>query len=186
MEQKKMLRREILTKRNSLSESEQYRADILITERILGHQWFYCSDTILAYASYGSELRTDEIISETLRLGKKLYLPRVEGEELCFYRVESPEELVSGYKGIREPDGTTEKWQYDKESDCAKLLFLMPGVIFDSFGNRCGYGKGFYDRFLADKEALRLRSIGIGHKCQVIDRLDTEEWDRKPYQIICV
>jgi len=28
----------------------------------------------------------------------------------------------------------------------------MPGSAFDPLGNRMGYGGGFYDRYLADKE----------------------------------
>jgi len=49
-----------------------------------------------------------------------------------------------------------------------------------------GYGKGFYDRFLEDKPELQLRTIGIGHKCQMVDEVPSDEYDVKPYQVICV
>jgi 5-formyltetrahydrofolate cyclo-ligase len=187
------LRRELLKRRDALTEQEQKRAEILITERILGHQWYYLSDTVLAFVSYGSEISTMEILKETLQKGKKLYVPKVgcikEGnlqkEEMYFYRITSLEQLREGYRGIPEPEGNTEKYEYSPE-EAKKTLLLMPGVGFDPYRNRMGYGKGFYDRFLEDKEELWVRSIAIGHACQMTEKIPTNEHDRKPYQVILV
>ena len=44
-EQKKQIRRKALACRNALTEPERERGKLLITERILGHQWYYLSDT---------------------------------------------------------------------------------------------------------------------------------------------
>ena len=57
-EVKKKLRREVLARRAALTEPERERGNLLITERILGHQWYYLSDTILGFVSYGSEICT--------------------------------------------------------------------------------------------------------------------------------
>lgn len=184
-EQKKMLRKEILARRAALTEPERERGKFLITERILGHQWYYLSDTVLGFVSYGSEICTTEILENALRDGKRVYVPRVEGQEMCFYRIRSLTELQEGYKGIREPEGTTERYVFEPE-DADRCLLLMPGSVFDPYGNRLGYGGGFYDRFLADKEALRLRSIGIGFRCQQVENVPVEETDVKPYQVILV
>ena len=59
-EQKKQIRRKALACRNALTEPERERGKLLITERILGHQWYYLSDTILGFVSYGSEICTTE------------------------------------------------------------------------------------------------------------------------------
>ncbi len=182
---KKTLRREILSRRDALTPGEQERAEVLITERILGHQWFYGSEILLAFVSYGSEIRTRQIIEEALKKKKKVYVPRVEGGEIVFYRLGDLSELREGYRGIPEPDGHTERYVYTEEN-ARKTLLLMPGAVFDPYRNRLGYGKGFYDRFLADKEGLQLRSIAIGHSCQMAERIPVEEHDRKPYQVICV
>ena len=40
-----------------------------------------------------------------------------------------------------------------------------------------GYGGGFYGRYLADKENLRLRSIGIGFRCQQVEQVPVEVTD---------
>ena len=182
---KKTLRRSVLQLREALSDEEQKRAAFLIAERILGHQWYYLSDVVLGFAGYGSEINTDEILEETLRSGKALYLPKVEGDEMNFYRVHNLSELQVGYKGIREPKGDSERYVYNADMS-VRTFMLMPGVAFDMFRNRMGYGKGFYDRFLADKPELQLRTIGIGHKCQMVEEVPCDEHDVKPYQVICV
>lgn len=102
-----------------------------------------------------------------------------------FYRIRSLTELKEGYKGIREPEGNTESYVFTSEN-AAGSLFLMPGSAFDPLGNRLGYGGGFYDRYLADKEALRLRSIAVGFRCQQVEEVPVEETDIKPYQVILV
>lgn len=184
-EQKRKLRREILARRNALTDSERERGKLLITERILGHQWYYLSDTILTFVNYGSEICTTEILENALQDGKAVYVPKVEGREMQFYRIHSLTELVEGYKGIPEPEGTSECYAFDPER-AKKCLLLMPGSVFDPLGNRLGYGGGFYDRYLADREALRLRSIGIGFRCQQVEQVPVEDTDVRPYQVILV
>ena len=159
----------------------------------MGHQWYYLSDTVLAFVSYGSEISTLEIIKETLQKGKKLFVPKIVNtndensvkKEMIFYRITSMEQLQEGYRGILEPEGTTEEYKYSPE-EAKKTLLLMPGVGFDPYRNRMGYGKGFYDRFMADKEELWIRSIAIGHTCQMTEEIPTNKHDIKPYQVILV
>lgn len=185
MEFRRSLRRDLLVERDSLTEEQQRRAAFLITERILGHQWFYGSDILLGFVNFGSEISTDAILQEALQKGKAVYVPKVEGREMTFRRIYSLTDLSAGYKGIREPGGDATEFIYDTAS-ANRILMLMPGVAFDRTRNRMGYGGGYYDRYLADKEALRLRTIGIGHSCQLIDSIPAQDWDIKPYQVICV
>lgn len=182
---KPSLRREILQKRDAVTQEERRRAALLITERIAGHQWFYGSENLLCFHGYGSEIDTRELLCEALRQGKKVYLPRVEGEELQFYKITSLDQVTEGYKGIPEPAGDTQRYQYTQEL-AEKTLMIMPGVAFDPEKNRLGYGKGFYDRYLADKKALALRSIGICFQCQMVEQVPAGEQDIRPYQVISV
>lgn len=196
--EKRELRRSILAKRDAMMEDDRARASLLLTERILGHQWFYRSEVILGFVNYGSEISTVEILEEALKGGKKVYVPKIltspdvncntehrQESEMRFYKIESLTELIEGYKGILEPDGTTEEFLY-KEEFADNVLMLMPGVAFDMFRNRIGYGKGYYDRYLADKEALQFRTIAVGFKCQMVEEVPAEENDIKPYQVIVV
>lgn len=186
-EEKKRIRHEILKKRSELSMEERTKASLVITDRIIGHQWFYRADVLLAFVGYGSEIDTSGIINEAQRCGKKVYVPKICGDEMHFYRIYDHDGLERGYKGIPEPSGLSERYVYDPENaGCERTLLLMPGVAFDMERNRIGYGKGFYDRFLQDKEELRLHSIAIGFSCQIVDNIPSGEHDMKPYQIICV
>jgi 5-formyltetrahydrofolate cyclo-ligase len=167
-EQKRLIRREVLAKRDALPVEQRRLADMAVADRIIGHQWFYGAEVLLAFVNYGSEIGTVEMIEEALRKEKKVFVPRIEkvlNEDSCgssgyvkrdtmnFYRITSMEQLVAGYKGIPEPDGTTECFDYEKYKEC-RMLLLMPGVAFDMYGNRMGYGKGFYDRFLSHFDGI--------------------------------
>ena len=114
IEEKRRIRREILTKRSLLSEEQRAMADMVIADRIIGHQWFYRADIILGFVNYDSEISTKEILKEALRKGKKLFLPKIEGNDMHFYHISSLDTLTEGYKGILEPMGDTECFVYSK------------------------------------------------------------------------
>lgn len=182
------IRQTALKARDALSREERQKGSLLMTERILGHQWFYRSSIILCFASYGSEIDTYELIREAICKKKRVFLPKVtqlsEKQEMYFYRVTDLSELSPGYKEIPEPAGNTEKYVYDP-IEVEQTLMLMPGAAFDGFRNRLGYGKGFYDGFLAEKQALQLRTIAIGFRCQLVEEIPAREGDVRPYQVIC-
>lgn len=182
---KRYLRKQILARRNALTLQERERAALILTERICGHQWFYLADTILGFVSYGSEIDTTDILREALTKGKKVFVPKVVGDDMFFYRIHSLDDLAEGYKGIPEPAGNTESFVYEPQN-ADKVLMLMPGAVFDRQRNRIGYGKGFYDRYLADKPELQIRTIAVGYQCQLVEEFPAQEWDIKPYQVICV
>lgn len=185
MKTKREIRREALALRDALSGEMRKIASLKVADRIIGHQWFYQAEHLLSFVSYGSEMDTTEIILEALKKEKKVYVPKVEGEVMHFYRIYSLAELREGYKGILEPTGKSERYE-EKErlTKGERVLMLMPGAAFDPFRNRIGYGKGFYDKYLADKEDLRNFTIGIGFACQMVEEIPAEETDIKPYQVI--
>ena len=182
------IRKRVLKLRDELGPKEREKGAVLLTERILGHQWFYGSREILCFASFGSEIDTSVIWQEALRLGKAVYMPRVvETPSLVmeFYRIRSESELRPGYRGIQEPVESAPRYEYHAEK-MSRTLMLMPGAAFDRQKNRLGYGKGFYDRYLAEKEALCLRTIGVGFSCQMVEEIPRTPKDIRPYQVICV
>ena len=186
MERKKEIRKRVLAKREALTPAERYRSAVLITDSILNHEWFYNAEYILLFASYGSEISTDELLLASLKLGKKVYMPRVQGDTMEFYRIFSVDNLVTGYKGILEPDGLSERFVYTctYKQNPDKVLMIMPGAAFDPKRNRIGYGKGFYDKYLTDKQELH--TIAIGFDCQMVESIDADENDIKPMQVICL
>ena len=158
-----------------------------MTEAVLGHQWFYRAQNVLLFVSYGSEIDTTELLQEALRMKKKVYVPKVCGEDMEFYRIDDMDGLAEGYKGILEPININPDRRYiegERMVNGETVLMIMPGACFDKTRNRIGYGKGFYDKYLSDKPDLLTYTIAVGFLCQEFEELPTTENDIKPYQVI--
>ena len=70
-------------------------------------------------------------------------------------------------------------------------LIIMPGLAFDKAGNRLGYGKGYYDKFLLKcfekaKESGKPppKTIAIGLSSNYFENIPIEPHDIKPDLII--
>jgi 5-formyltetrahydrofolate cyclo-ligase len=52
-------------------------------------------------------------------------------------------------------------------------IFLVPLLAFDKYGNRLGYGSGYYDKYfnMLNKTKKKFRTIGIGFSFQKKDKL---------------
>ncbi len=46
--------------------------------------------------------------------------------------------------------------KFDPALDAKLDMIIMPGVAFDSLGTRIGYGKGYYDQFIASYWAIKM------------------------------
>ncbi len=152
-----------------------------IAKVILSHEWFLEAPAIYCYVSFRGEVGTDEIIKGAWTLGKEVYVPRMEGDEMEFYLLNSFEELEEGSFGVPEPalqSGQTvvkERSGHKNTSDC---LMLMPGVAFDKNRNRVGFGGGYYDRYLNRHPGIR--TVGLAFEFQIVDDIPVEETDIRP------
>lgn len=171
---KTLIRKEALNRRKSLSEQEREMKNQLIIEKLMTVDAYKTAQNILIYASYNYEVDTDLLILKSMVKGKKIYMPNVDGDDMEFYRVFSLDELKAGAFGIREPYDI-EHFKYLGDS---KSLCILPLASFDDCGNRVGYGKGYYDKYLAKRHVDSL--IGIAYECQKTDVLiEVDEFDKK-------
>ena len=175
MESKKDIRKRVLEKRNCITDKEWEDKSRLICEKVVTHPFFLQADAIYCYVDYRSEAGTRRIIEKAWKLGKKVAVPKVLGDEMEFYYIQSYEDLEEGYKGIREPKQTNVAYDED-------VLVIMPGAAFDKTCNRIGYGKGYYDKYLQAQP--NYKTIAIAFELQMVESIPTEAHDICPDIII--
>jgi 5-formyltetrahydrofolate cyclo-ligase len=162
---KNEIRRRILSKRNALSRSEISDRSLVIQRHVTNLSQYKSAKIIAAYFPIGSEVRTDYIIDLALNSQKVVLLPKVASNKIVFSRVFQADfrdnKLVEGRFRILEPPRSS--YNAEKNID----LLIVPGIAFDKYGNRIGYGRGYYDRFIKQND-LRF-SIGLGFHFQVLD-----------------
>ncbi len=180
---KQNIRTKYLNLRNNLSLSERKEKSRKIWDKLMAEPSYQKAQAVLVYMDYRSEVMTTGLVEELFKKGeKRVFAPRVEGMDIHFYEVHSMEDFESGYQGIREPKEDWEKLFTLQMMSEMKGLVLVPGAVFDRQRGRMGYGKGFYDRFLA--EYIGLNSVALAFSCQIAKRVPVEEHDIRPDLII--
>lgn len=133
--------------RRDLTKAEKYDADTRILERVCDLWQYQRNDTVLTYVSTAIEVDTIALIKRAWADGKRVAVPRcVPGtREMEFFYIESMDQLSAGTFGVLEPIPE----RCELLTDVSKGLCLVPALSYDWRGFRLGYGKGYYDRFLA-------------------------------------
>ena len=172
---KNTLRKEMMKKRNELEPDFVTRASLTITETILGSREWKSAKTVMLYSSFKNEPGTEILIREALRAEKTAVLPFTDPEfQIIPYIVPSLEEkyFQTSPLGIREPSPAACERANPEKID----LILFPGVVFDQSGNRIGFGKGCYDRFLRklDPDVPRW---ALAYDFQVLEHIPSEKTD---------
>lgn len=178
MMEKKELRKEIKRRFAALAREEFAGKSAAVLEKLKKLPEWRDAGTIFAFISMKDEIDTEEILKEILKSGKRLAVPRIDGENLVFHLIESlTDGLVPDCYGIPEPDASA-----PVAEPVGNDIMLIPGLAFDSRRNRLGRGKGFYDRYLNGTEAS-VRKIGICYDFQIVEAVPTEPHD-KPLDMI--
>ena len=172
---KNSLREQFLKKRKELTKSKLITNSRQIKQLLFSTTWYRSASKILFYVSFNNEVSTHEMIKDALLNGKTVLVPKCDTEKntLCISHLIHWADLEKGAYSILEP-----------RQDCLRVvpvssvdLIIVPGVVFDTKGNRIGYGKGFYDRLL--QEAKNAYSIGLAFESQIIESIPSEEHDEK-------
>ncbi|RMF05680.1 5-formyltetrahydrofolate cyclo-ligase [Candidatus Woesearchaeota archaeon] len=169
--EKKILREEVLSERDSLNWSEILEKSRRIKESFLALPEVMKADTIALYASKGSEVFTHDLIRELLPR-KTVVLPKVENARqrvMKLAAITTFEELSPGFMGVLEPLRAA---KFVEKS--AVDVVAVPVVGFDENLNRLGHGMGFYDVFLKGVEAVK---IGLAFESQKLKRIPVSEHD---------
>ncbi len=171
---KAKIRKEILAKRNIFSDNNI--ADKIIFNKLISECMEF--QKIFIYINYGSEVNTIDFINQMLSEGKEIFVPvcNIVDCTMNISRIYSTNELVKNSYGILEPlklNSVNEKVD----------VVIFPGAVFDIDGNRIGYGKGYYDKYIS-KLTYQPYKIGICYDFQLLDKIPSDTHDIKLDKII--
>jgi 5-formyltetrahydrofolate cyclo-ligase len=126
---------------------------------------YQLADSVMAFVAFGSEVDTDPLFARLSVEGKRLLLPRIESTGIVPADGDSP--LVASKFGVQEPTGPA--------VDVGEIdLVIVPGLAFTVDGDRLGYGRGYYDRFLP---SLSAPSVGVCFTDQLVDEMPVAAHD---------
>jgi 5-formyltetrahydrofolate cyclo-ligase len=168
---KRALRRAVLTERDALSGTERAARSEAIVDRLLGLEEATGAGAVLAFWSFGSEVETAPLLDRLRSRGTTVALPRTRDGDIVpvIWTPGSP--MTETSFGSREP--TDGRVLQARELD----LIVVPGVAFDRSCHRVGYGGGFYDRLLASARD-GTAAVAIAFGMQVVEEVPTGPLDR--------
>ena len=166
---KKELRRSIRERKRAMTEEEIVSRSEKLAELFYASDAYQNAKTIYGYLPYNQEVRTVPMLERALRDGKRVAVPKCYGDEMKFIFMEDLSKVEKGYANIPEPIAD------EPVADDTTALVLMPGLAFDPQGHRCGYGGGFYDKFLAAEPEHP--TLALCYEFQMLPHLETEEHD---------
>lgn len=180
---KASLRKQIHQHRREMLRADQNAWDAAITHYLKSDSHWCRAQVVMAYMAMPTEVGTRDLLELALTEGKTLLLPRclatVKGfEPVAVANLDT--DLVPGpLTGLFDPAPHLPCWPHSR----AISLVLLPGLAFDGRGYRLGYGKGMYDRFLAERQPQH--TIALAYPYQLVDQVPTEPHDLPATRVLC-
>ncbi len=175
MQTKSEIRKILKEKRLNLNKNKKNIFDEKIYKKIISNSSFKKAEHVLFYISFKNEVDTIKLILNNL-YKKNIYVPKVKGNKIDIYKINSLEDLEKGAFSIPEPKADSKKID-PKIIDFA----LIPGIAFDDSGHRIGFGKGYYDYLNKNLNCLK---VGLAYNFQIVDNIPAEKHDIKVDLII--
>ena len=165
---KKQIRQSMKQKRLSLSQQTLFSYNQSIFHKVIQHPHYLSSKTIGIYVSLPTEVETRLIIEDAFK-HHRVCVPRVEGETMSFYEIQSLHELKEGHFHVEEP--INNHFISPESID----LMIVPMLAYDQECYRVGYGKGFYDRYFA--QGFHGYKLGLAYSFQKVNQIDKSPYD---------
>ena len=166
---KKELRAQIRAKKRAMTPAQVEACSEKLAELFRADPLYKAAKSIYGYMPYNQEVRTIPIMRQAQADGKRVAVPKVYGDTMKFLWLDDLDAVAPGAYNIPEPIAD------EPEADDETALVLMPGLAFDPEGHRCGYGGGFYDKFLAAHP--NHPTIALCYGFRMLDHLDVDAHD---------
>ncbi len=152
---KKKLREKNIKKRKKMNFKEKEKKDDEIYKKLINLGCVKEAELVLCYVSVNLEVGTISFIKNCLKIKKEVAVPVVFKENLSFYKIKSLEELHLTKLSLLEPKPKKENLVLNNEVN-EKIVCIVPGFVYSLKGQRIGYGKGYYDKFLAHFKCFKI------------------------------
>lgn len=162
-ERKRLIRAEILYRRDAISPPEHREKSKAIIKRLMRIPLVNAARTLFVYVSFKSEVATQKLIEMLLSQGKTVAVPHtdIKRHVMLPVRIESLKDLAPGPLGILQPSAKPSCIVPPPLID----VVIVPGIAFTETGIRLGYGGGFYDAFLRNTHML---SYALAFELQIL------------------
>ena len=164
---KESIREEMRERRHAVTDEERRQAGRAICANLMESRKINLMLTcwrISSYLSTPHEIPTRYIIREFWNARREVCVPAWNAEDnaydLCLFHAGM--KVVKGPLGIREPIIRLPVPAWDVDA------FIIPGLAFDMYGARVGFGAGFYDKILAETRKTA-QLIAVCHDWQVVE-----------------
>ena len=166
------------SRRQAISAAERDWQSQALVRKICADPRMIRAKTVLLFLSFASEWNTDALIRAAWAEGKTVCLTRTlpdHAMEACLFTPQTP--LVTTRGALQEiPADAAEPVALESIDFC-----LVPGLLFDPYGPRLGYGGGYYDRFLSRTNAVCAALCASQRMCAALPH---EAFDRCCHYII--
>lgn len=173
---KNRLRSDYSDLRRSIASDEKTTRDKKICDTFVSLVTYRYADTLLIYYPTPYEIDVRPIAEKAIKDGKKVAFPRCKPDDrtMTFHYVTEIDEVneLSEYK-IPEPPCSAPVFD-PNFCKAEKAVCLIPAIVYDYDGYRLGYGKGYYDRYLAKFHGIR---VGVVYSDFIIKQVPRGKYD---------
>jgi 5-formyltetrahydrofolate cyclo-ligase len=169
------LRRQLLTERAQMAESERSAAGRTLRDAVLSLPEIQMAGTVAAYISVGTEPDTRGLVYALWKRGTYVLLPLLLSDnDLDWACYEGPDSLAPGPRGLLQP---TEPPRGPGAVSSADLV-IVPAVAVDRSGRRLGRGGGSYDRALA-RVGAAVPTVALIYDGELLDEVPAGPHDQR-------
>jgi len=169
LEEKKLLRREMMLKRKQIDPVKKIIYDSKICQLLYTYIQKNNIQTVHAYIPIAGEIDIKPLLAELINQKITVVCPKTLPKRQLENRIlTNLEDLEVGIMGTLHPkNNILYQGNYS--------LIIVPGLAFDDDNNRLGYGGGYYDTFIHSNQ--KAYCIGVFYPFQKVNCIPKEKHD---------